>query len=123
MDDILIANGSVKSIMQGETLTLTAGIPGGGYISEEPEEYEVTLRICSKTDELHFSTCERAGYERIGWTDGGVLLIAIPGERTREMLGRYSIECKITKCGQTIVSDRSPAFEVVESRIGSIKNE
>ena len=123
MDDILIANGSVKSIMQGETLTLTAGIPGSGYSPEELEEYEVTLRICSKTDELRFSTRERAGYERIEWIDGGVLLIAIPGERTRKMLGKYFIECKITKWGRTIVSDRRPAFEIVESRIGSIKDE
>ena len=47
----------------------------------------------------------------------------IPGEKTREMLGRYFIECKITKCGQSIISDRSPAFEVVESRIGALEKQ
>lgn len=123
MDDILITNGSVKSIMQGETLSVSAGLLGTGYSVEELKEYEVSLRIYSKTGDIRFSTKEGAGDERIEWQEGGIIRFVIPGEKTRDMLGKYFIECKITKCGQTIVSDRRPAFEVVESRIGSIGHE
>lgn len=123
MDNILIAEGSVRSIMQGETLSVSAKLLGAEYSAEELEEYEVSLRVCSKTGDMRFSTKEGAGDERIEWQEGGVIRFVIPGEKTRKMLGRYFIECKITKCGQSIISDRSSAFEVVESRIGSIKDE
>ena len=122
MDDILITNGSVKSIMQGETLSVSAGLLGTGYSVEELKEYEVSLRIYSKTGDIRFSTKEGAGDERIEWQEGGIIRFVIPGEKTREMLGKYFIECKVTKCGHTIVSDQSSAFEVVESRIGTLKN-
>ncbi len=121
MDDILITNGSVKSIMQGETLSVSAGLLGTGYSVEELKEYEVSLRIYSKTGDIRFSTKEGAGDERIEWQEGGIIRFVIPGEKTRNMLGKYFIECKITKCGQTIVCDRSSAFEVVESRIGALE--
>jgi len=108
--------------MQGETLSVSAGLLGTGYSVEELKEYEVSLRVYSKTGDIRFSTKEGAGDERIEWQEGGIIRFVIPGEKTREMLGKYFIECKITKCGYTIVSDRSSAFEVVESRIGTLKN-
>ena len=61
MDDILITNGSVKSIMQGETLSVSAGLLGTGCSVEELKEYEVSLRIYSKTGDIRFSTKEGAG--------------------------------------------------------------
>lgn len=122
MDDILITNGSIKSIMQGETLTVTAGLLGAQYSLDELNEHEVALRIYSKTEDIRFSTQEGKGDERIEWLEGGIIRFVIPGDKTRNMLGKYFIECKITKYGRTIVSDQSPAFEVVESRIGSLQN-
>lgn len=38
------------------------------------------------------------------------------------MIGKYFVECKITKRDKVIVSDKAFAFEIVESRIGIIDN-
>lgn len=110
------------SVKQGECLTGIAGLTGSTGPVMNLEEYTISFLISGKYKELRFSTSLREGVYPLELQDDGTVVFQIDGDMTRCMIGKYFVECKITKGDKVIVSDKAFAFEIVESRIGIIDN-
>ncbi len=113
-------------IYQGEQLTFNGHLKDdNGNVITDLSDYQISAALCRKdTSAQVWSTGSSQDAAAITVGTGGLVTFALSGEVTRNLLGKYTFEAKITKIstGEAMISVSEDSITVAASNIGRLSD-